>query len=60
VSSPQIGECISMALVATSIKAWCHVYQSVPKMMSTLSNPMIRRVVLNMLLPNIIGTCRVS
>jgi hypothetical protein len=57
VSSPQLGECISMALAATSIKAWCRVNQSVPKMMSTLSNPMIRRVVLNMLLPNFISTC---
>jgi hypothetical protein len=60
VSSLQIGECISMALATTSIKGWCRVNQRVPKMMSTLSNPMIRRVVLNMLLPNFIGTCRVS
>jgi hypothetical protein len=31
VTSPQKGECISMALAATSIKAWCRDNQSVPK-----------------------------
>jgi hypothetical protein len=46
-----------MALAVTSITAWCRDNQSVPKMISTLSNPMIRRVVLNMKLPNLIGTC---
>jgi hypothetical protein len=46
-----------MALAATPITAWCHDNQSVPRMISTISNPMIRRVVLNMKLPNLIGTC---
>jgi hypothetical protein len=37
VISPQKGERISMALAATSIKAWCRDNQSVPKIISTLS-----------------------
>jgi hypothetical protein len=60
VISPQKGECISMALAVTSIKARCHDNQSIPKMIFTLSNPMMRRVVLNTRLPNFIGTCRLS
>jgi hypothetical protein len=53
---PDIGECTSMALAAISIVARCLVNQSVSNMISTLSKPKMRRLVLIVKLPNFIGT----
>jgi hypothetical protein len=52
VSLTKVGEWISRARIAIYSITWCWVIQSVPKMISTLSKPKIRSVVLKTLLPN--------